>query len=237
MSEPAAKRQRPAVKRRTTMVPKRRVVYNTVPRPLWPVPASGDGIHTFSRTFRGLNSLIPTTLCADNGGYQAAYAMTFQMSDLPNYAEYSALFDMYRILKAELVFEPRYTSNVDGTSDNHLAYLGWFVDHNGVDMTGFSGNENPWLEHEGYRQVLFDKETRMSLTPRVSQSVYKSSIASGYQTQDMAGKPSWIQFTAGEAIPHYGLYIRAYVPGLSAPGGYNLGNYYVRLTFQCRGSR
>lgn len=237
MPEPSAKRQRPALKRRTTMVPFRRRTYNTLPRPLWPVPAAGDGIHTFTRTYRGLNSFVPTTAVTDNGGVQSAYAMTFQISDVPNWQEYSSLFDMYRICKAEIVFEPRYTSNTDATSDNHLALLGWFVDHNGIDMTNFSGQENPWLEHEGYRQVLFDKETRISLTPRVSQMLYKSSIATGYQTQDMAGKSAWVQFTNGETIPHYGLYVRAYIPQAGTSVPYNVCNYYVRLTFQCRGSR
>jgi len=227
----------PASKRRKQAAPKRRVFKKTarselIVRPI--VPAQ-ENLFSTTRRIRLAVGLSPTTVVTDNGGFQTTYGLSFQLSDLPNWQEYTSLFDQFRITGAEVEFQPRYTDNV-GANDNNLITLGWFQDSNNVDLTGLTSVENPWLERTGYRQTVLDKIVKVKLTPRPQAMVYRTVTTTGYQVKDPRSMNEWLAST-DYLCPHYGLYFRVYAPDATASSSVNMVHVYVNLSLQFKSTR
>lgn len=199
----------------------------SVPRPL---KAPGDSTVCIQRTFRDLNLLGAGLSVLDNGGFQGCASISFKLSDVVNSQDITNMFDEYRILRADVTVIPRYQDNV-GASDNNIATLGWFFDHNDVSLSGFTQYENPWLERQGYRQTQLDKPVRFSLTPRPLEMVYLSTTNTGYQTAQ--GMNKWIT-TANNNVPYYGLFVRVYKPFATVADTQGAVSIYVKLTIECR---
>lgn len=203
---------------------------------LRPIVPAQDNTFSTTRRFRLALGFIPSILVADNGGYQSSYGLSVSLGDLPNWQEYTSLFDQFRITGAEIEFHPRYNSNISATGDNHLCILGHFQDSNNVDLTGLSAAENGWLERAGYRQSLLDKVTKVKWTPRPQSMVYRTSTTTGYQVKSPTAMNDWIAATDYNC-PHYGLYFRIYAPDASAALTDDMVHVYVNLSFQCKSTR
>ena len=109
---------------------------------------------------------------ADNGGYQQTAYIPFQLDQLPGYATLAAAFAEYRIESCTVTFIPKQAADTYSTAaGNSIAsktILGWFQDDSGVAIAApFLANENPWLQRQGYRTRLFDREINIafSFTP------------------------------------------------------------------------
>lgn len=228
-NEPAAKR--------TRRVTKRRKFKTTGPSTLMlrPLVPQQENVFSTTRRFRIPLGFAPTTLVTDNGGFQTTYGLSVNLGDLPNWQEYTSLFDQFRITGAEVEFIPRYNTNVLAV-DNNLVHLGWFQDQNNVDLTGFTSVENPWLERTGYRQQILDRTIKVKFTPRPQMMVYQSAIATGYAQKSPKAMNDWIAST-NYNVPHFGLYFRVYAPDATATSAIDMMSVYVNLSFQCKSTR
>lgn len=228
---PAPKRQRKQAypKRRKLKVAARS---DLILRPIIPTQ---ENVFSTTRRYRLGLHLIPNIPVTDNGGYQAVYGLQINLVDIPNWAEYTSIFDSYRITGAEVEFQPRVTE-IDTTSTSSLCTLGWFQDQNNVSLTGLSGLENPWLERTGYRQTLLDKVVKVKYTPRPLQMVYDGVTATGYQTGDSKSMNEWIACTFN-SVPHNGLLFRVYAPTATAALGADMVQVYVNVSLQFKATR
>lgn len=224
LSIPPAKRQMAPVTRKRFRRPATTL---SVPRPL---KAPGDQTVAVQRVFRDLNIIGAGLGVIDNGGYQGCAAINFKLSDLVNSQDITNFFDEYRIVRADVSFLPRYEDNV-GATDNNIATLGWFIDHNDLSLSGFTQYENPWLERQGYRQTTFDKPVHISLTPKPLEAVYRSLTNTAYQTAP--GFNKWLS-TAYNDVPHYGLFYRLYKPFATVADTQGAVSVYIKLTVECR---
>lgn len=231
--EPAAQRRRIAAgtSRRLRKI-KSTARSGLMLRPLRPVQ---ENLFSTTRRFRLALQFQPNVLVADNGGYQTVYGLTVALSDIPNWAEYTSIFDEYRITGAEVEFQPRIT-DMPAATDNKLCTLGWFIDNNSVDLAGLSSAENPWLERTGYRQVVHTKTEKVKFTPRPQTMVYQGATSTGYSVSSGSKMNDFIACT-NNSVPHYGLYWRIYAPDTAIPLTNDMVNVYVNVSLQFKSTR
>ena len=172
---------------------------------------------------------------ADNGGYQQTAYIPFQLDQLPGYATFAAAFAEYRIESCTVTFIPKQAADTYSTAaGNSIAsktILGWFQDDSGVAIAApFLANENPWLQRQGYRTRLFDREINIKCSP----SPLTAMTNPGGALETAIGAPAqWIS-TNNVDLPHYGLKVRAY-SDISTLGTFiDTGRLYVTYTVQFR---
>lgn len=190
----------------------------------WYRPSSK--IHTFYRTalLSTVNSLAP-------GGFptDAGYGMSFQLSDLPNYTEFTNLFDQFRICSVKLKWIPSMTgvdmSNVfDHSQINRFVTMAY--DHN--DATP-PASEAEIMQYQGVRQKSHSRIWTYKVYPYVAQETYKTAITTGYSAKRMV----WIDSTS-PTIPHFGF--KMWVPSLGLNATFQIAQVYATFKIQCKGT-
>lgn len=122
---------------------------------------------------------------------------SFQLSDLPNYTEFTGLFDAYRITGVEVIFYPVNTVNTTGAAVNPTQAITC------VDFDGISGptlvsdleqyDTAKW--HWGLRPI------KRKLVPRVALAAYSGAFTSYAEAKEN----QWID-CASPSVQHYGLF-------------------------------
>jgi len=136
----------------------------------------------------------------------SAISFEFKLSDMPAYTEFTALFDKYRIDKAEVNFQlinnPNGPATLNGNTVTNacnffpkLYYCRDYDDSSTVTLTQIK-------ERSGTKMVVLEpnKIVRIKLKPAVAVQLYKTSTTTGYS-------PKWGAFVdaAQPDVPHYGL--------------------------------
>lgn len=197
---------------------------------------------TISRTTRSLWNGTFTDNVADSGGAQATNQYVFALSNLPNYAEFTKLFQEYRIDSVKVTFMPLTPVNISDTEaagyDTAVGFrvpqLGFCADYTGQGIPSAS-MESPWLECEGYEQHTFTKPISVTFKPTPLAQMYESGVTTAYGVQPKAG---WIP-VADPSVPHYSLNARLYDPYFNHTlGAVNTPNMAVYVTYilQLRGA-
>lgn len=213
-------------------------VFMPVPKynlPLKDRSKPGDGVMRITRKMRQNAAFSAAVAVADNGGYQQTAYIPFQLDQLPGYATLAAAFAEYRIESCTVTFIPKQAADTYSTAaGNSIAsktILGWFQDDSGVAIAApFLANENPWLQRQGYRTRLFDREINIKCSP----SPLTAMTNPGGALETAIGAPAqWIS-TNNVDLPHYGLKVRAY-SDISTLGTFiDTGRLYVTYTVQFR---
>lgn len=98
-----------------------------------------------------------------------AGAKAFKLNDLPNFAEFQALFDTYRIWKVEVMFIPKYSMSdySSGGTAYGLPTIYAAADRN--DST-VPATINELCEYDNVIMRRFDKTLKVTVYPRISQA-------------------------------------------------------------------
>lgn len=169
-----------------------------------------------------------TTLQAD-WGTNTYGAFTFKLSDLPNYSEFTELFDRYRINKVSVMFIPQWTgvdANPMTTMLNNNPEIWTMIDYN--DAT------TPVSLDEFYE----DNHSKITRGGTIHKRYFSPAIRSiaYHDDDDNFGYVSkWRQFidTANPEVPHYALkYCLA--PTASANTEPMFVKVFTKFYFQCK---
>lgn len=153
------------------------------------------------------------------GGSAPAYARgyQFQLDQLPNYTEFTNLFDMYRINFVVMRFIPTGTqvqTNVDGNGEEvPLMYV--VIDYNDGSTPA---DENELKQYGNCKVMAINKPLTLKFRPRTASPVYRDGASAAYLQNDAK---LWLDCNYAN-VPHYG--VRLYVPG-----GTQRNVYRVRL--------
>ncbi len=90
------------------------------------VPTQGPTTK-FTRTVEGLYDVV------NDGINPSLYRFNFSLSDLPNYTEFTNLFDMYKIEAIEIEFYPEYTELTDASALSNAVNVQF---NSAVDQSG-----------------------------------------------------------------------------------------------------
>jgi len=208
-----------------------------------PVGRLRHSYHTvnISRTTRDLWNGTFTDDVIDVGGAQTTKQFTFTLGQLPNYSEFTKLFQEYRIAAVKVTFMPLTPVNIayqEGGFDESVGFrvpqLGFCADYTGQPVPS-TGNEQPWLECEGYEQHTFTKPVSVTFKPTPLATQFESSTSLGYA---VPAKSPWLP-VADPNVVHYALNARLYDPYFNhVTGAVNTPNLavYITYTIQLRGA-
>lgn len=155
------------------------------------------------------------------------YAMYFQLNQLPNYTEFTNLFDEYMIRKVRVTFVNTACSTITGADQvagRNPPTLYYVIDY---DDASAPPNVDAMLQYPGVRYVnsLFRRKSFV-LRPKAQAVVYSAGTATGSRTN------MWIDCSTPE-VPHYGMKFAL----TAAPNGLIYYTVFVRYQLVFRGVR
>lgn len=157
------------------------------------------------------------------GGGGGGIALSFKLTDLPNSAAFSTMFDQYRIMAVVLKYVPYITANATMTAGdvfnaNHVIGM----DFNDAIAPGSSDDVYKLKYHKTFALCRY---FNYKVKPRTEQSLYNTALTTGYGN---ASRKVWID-TASGSIPYYGL--KLYITNASIAVPF-IGELY--LTYYCQ---
>jgi hypothetical protein len=194
---------------------KRNQIFNPLPAILDvdQIVMKKDKVHTFCRSF-------VSTVNISAGAGENDYAFTFSLSDLPSYAEFTSLFDQYRLIQVVATFN---------------ANMGYNLQPN-VVFTAIDYDDNTVINVPAIQQydtclAINTSRFRRVINPRLAVAAYNGAFT-GYAN---VSNKQWID-AASPNTQYYGLKVcvPAMFSGTTTTVIYNVTfQYYV----QCRSQR
>lgn len=152
------------------------------------------------------------------------FGYEFKLTDLPDYTEFTNLFDEYKIMRVKVYFLPNvYTQN---TSIANL--VPWFLITVDKDDSSAPTSFNSMLSYPGCKITSMQRKQYVSFVPRVATAVYGGPVVTSYGSKSMyldCGSPG---------VPHYGLKIGV---GNSTNAGIYGYHVFVKYVISFRGVR
>lgn len=151
------------------------------------------------------------------------YGYSFALSDLPNYTEFTNLFDEYRIVRVSMRFM-RSRIQVNNTATITVPYFLSLVDK---DDSAAPASYNEMLQHPDCRIKDCSRNLYLSFVPRFSMNIYNG------VTDAYGSRVGWID-CSNASVPHYGVKI-----GFGTSAAANQYSYIVWFKYKvlCRGLR
>lgn len=190
-------------------------------------------IHHFKRTaFLGN---VTATISALGVPTPIASGYSFSLSQLPNVAEFSALFDQYKITKCSLKFTPALSEGISSPLFGTSAVLGYSRFHSVIDFDDATPpvSEDQLLEYGSHKSSAPFKTHTRTLTPKALQEIYRSTLTTAYAPR--AGTYIDMSYTD---VPMYGVKVYCGAPNTPAgTAGSVTYKVYVTMEFACKNVR
>lgn len=183
---PRGGRRQGAGRPRTRPVQSRAIA--RVPRPVMS-KAIGSKIHYFKRTAYYSGFVTGSTVIDTLG------SLIFQLQNVPNSGEFTALFDQYKINGVKVVFMPRANSSEVGTNQGLIKFFS-AIDY---DDNTAPTSINDLLQYENMKCTNTSKDHKRYLRPKIAREIYNSVTTTAYGPTS-----GWIDCT-NAAVPHYGI--------------------------------
>jgi len=158
---------------------KRRNYKKKVPRPL------GAPCRIVRSAYFGV--ITPNTSIATFGAY------SFALSDLPDYSEFTNLFDEYMIAKVTISFRPQF-QNMVSTAGQKDPYFMYVVDK---DDSAAATNINTLLQYPAVRITSSTRSHFITFKPRFAAPIFNG-------VTDAYGSRTGYLDCSNAAVPHYG---------------------------------
>lgn len=169
----------------------------------WAAVNTAASAGTISLNNAGVMTL---TTAAVQSAYYFSLGYASVLTDTPGYAELTALFDQYKLVKVELSLIPLWNTTITAVGAGN-GDLGGFVH----SVTDYDDNLAPaastagiqaLMQYRSYRaQTLVSREPlKWSLSPKVASAVFGSGVFGSYASQSNM----WID-AASTTVEHYGL--------------------------------
>lgn len=190
-------------------------------------------VHLFKRTAYLGNQTA--TISVAGAATPIAVAHSFSLSQLPNYSEFTALFDQYKITGAKLTYTPATTVGVSDPTVANAAVNGYSRIHSVIDYddTNTPTSEDQLLEYGSHKSSPPFKVHTRYLKPKMLQEIYRSAISTAYAPRSN----TFIDMSAPD-VPHYGVKVWCSAPntalGIQGSITYKV---YLTLYFVCKNTR
>lgn len=157
--------------------------------------------------------------------------LEFRLNQLPNYTEFTTMFDAYRINKVVLSFKPNFIeSNVNASfaTTGYIPDIGVVIDYDSQATN--PSNMNELRQYSNFREYKANRAFKVVVVPRTAGMIYKGPASTAY----CQSRPRLWLDCENPDVPHYG------VNYFTAPAGANnLWNLVVTAIFYiaCKGTR
>ena len=205
-----------------------------------------------TRQARGKSLVVPKSLTYSMWNFQRSFlkgtidttaigvhvdAHSVALSDIPNYTEFTALFEQYMINAVEFSFVP-FATAVSLSDQNVVApyssipVIMRYTDYDDDNVP--PTNEDDFMENGKVRRSLWKNIVKVSFRPKVLTMAYQTALTSGYSPSN---KKIWID-TNDYTVPHFGLKVMVTGAGLTnvaGTAGLSLGKLYVKIDVSFKG--
>jgi len=176
-----------------------RMTKKRAPRPLRPrrkarriprtLARSIPQVHNYKRTAYFASALSVSNLAEVYGSY------AFQISSLANVAEYTSLYDMYKINAVKWTLMPRGNSAEAGTNNNNTKVM---------SVLDFDDDDTPTsvdqlCQYETLKTTNLSRDHSRYLRPKFARMIYKTAATTGYGVGS-----GWIDCNSTD-VPNYGI--------------------------------
>jgi len=186
-----------------------------------PMPMSRPGVQTC--TVRRTYSLA--TMSANTG--DTVLAFYFCLSNMPNYTDFTNLFDMYRLLEAVVTFTPFATGSASSTvSSAFPGLIGTWID---TDDASLPANMAEGQQTETFQRNVATVPFIRVVKPRSAVATYSGTFTS-YGTE--YGR--WMN-TASPSVQYYGL--KTVITGSTFATSTKIYDVEATVTMQFRGAK
>lgn len=155
-------------------------------------------LHFFKRTTY-TNAWIGTT-----GGADTFKTLSFKLSDLPSYQEFTALYDQYCIKGVKFTLMPRFNSSNPGL--NPITPQTWSIldyDNSGTNIT----SQNEMLQYQNLKMIPGTSYHKRYIVPAVDAEIYN-----GLAVAAAAPQKNVFLDTANASVEHFG--VRIMIPAV-----------------------
>lgn len=176
------------------------------PRPIYSGAKMSKGMVWQEKEYAFKRSFLISNDSADNwrygpGSITPGYnpiSFTVKLSDVPNYTDFTTLFDSYKITHAQFKITPHF--NVGqvplGPQNTQVARLVTVIDQDDDSTpTGLT----QLMQYSSLEESMLDRERVRNFKPRIQVQTYRSATTTGYTTPE---GPVWID-AAQTDVPHY----------------------------------
>lgn len=191
-------------------------------------------VHSFKRTCKLDNVSASITAAGVQSGISQAYQFT--LDSLPNYTEFTNLYDMYKINAIKLSFVPTASEYINSTTSSVIAQNG-FQRFNSVldyDDTSVPVSENELLQYATLKNTPGTRPHVRYFKPRILTTVEE---IVGATLGSSSTAPRWISCLS-PSVEHLG--VKIFVPppvAGSAIGAAITYTVYATYYFQCRNTK
>lgn len=190
-------------------------------------------VHVFKRT-----AYLGTITSSINAlGVPAPVAVGYAMSlgQLPNVADFTSLFDQYKITGAKITLTPALTEGINSPLFGQNVALGFSRVHSAIDYddNGAPASEDSLLEYGSHKSTAPFQTHSRYIKPKVLHEVYRSALTTAYSPR----ASTYLDMSTTD-VPHYGLKVWISAPnapaGVAAQISYKV---YQTLYFTCKNTR
>lgn len=190
-------------------------------------------VHKFSRY---VSNDFVTNLVVASGSTGAGFGRTFSLSDVGSFAEFTSLYDQYRITGVvcyvQLLNNPdaeRYLNqSANSNAANFYPRLWWSIDRDSAATPTLSEIK----ERMGSKSTILEpnKMVKIFLKPNLLIQTYGTAITTGYEP-----KFSWVDLANSNVI-HYGMKFFVDFQGLTSTVNYAV-RFDYKYMFECKQPR
>lgn len=167
------------------------------------IPRSIVKNHSFTRTMTVTIPISNPATGVLNFVSRGDNADGFRLSQLPNYTEFTYLFDQYKINRIDMTFFPSWIgSDKSGLSTKDVV-LPTLVTVNDYDDSNALTTRSDYLQYESYRAALLDgsKILHRSFKPQVAMATFGSGVFTSYASP---AQVPWIDANSA-GVDFYGI--------------------------------
>lgn len=188
-------------------------------------------VHLFKRSYYAAD--IKTSITSLGVAQPASVASVFAFNLIPNVAEFTALYDQYKITGAKVVLTPALSEGINSPLFGSTSTLGFSPVNSVIDYDDSTAptSEAELLEYGSHKQTAPFKKHVRYLKPKVLQQIYQSSLSTAYRPISN----QWLSTSSSSSVPHYGIKYWISAPNTpSGTAGSMTYKMYVTLYFACK---
>lgn len=168
-------------------------------------------IHYFKRTVK-ISDVTASYNSATGVSTQIAGAYVLSLDTLPNYTEFTTLYDQYMIKGVKLSFVPSASAYMNNTLSGSPNPLGWSRFHSAIDWDDSTtpANENVILQYSTLKTTPGWKQHSRYFRPKVRQAAVIDTTT-GAMRAVTANRSPWLDCDSPD-VEHYGLKVFCAAP-------------------------
>ena len=155
-------------------------------------------VHSFKRTVNLGTALTQISSVGTVTNYSQGFP--FRMNQVPNYTEYQALYDQYKLTGVSFKIMPKWTNPGNGANSTTIAGVGQIISVIDYDDTLAPLTRDELLEFQTAKVTACNKQHVRYIKPKMLNLVYRTVSTQGYSVV-----PSKYLDMALVDVPHFGL--------------------------------